>query len=77
MPKVYADGNQRQKAKIIRILCGATKGKQKDLAERWGISQPAVSQRLNNGNITLFDLWQAKDLIAIDSKDIMEMIGKE
>ena len=77
MPKVYQGKEDRQKAKIIRILCGACKGKQKDLAERWGISQPAVSQRLNNGNITLFDIWQAKDLIAIDSADIAEMIGKE
>lgn len=76
MPKTYLNQNERQKQKIIRLLHGASKGKQKDIAEVWGITQSAVSQRLSTGNVTLYELYLVKDLIGIDAVDVAEMIGK-
>jgi predicted transcriptional regulator len=76
MPKTYLNQNERQKQKIIRLLHGATKGKQKDIAEVWGVTQSAVSQRLSTGNVTLYELYLVKDLIGIDAVDVAEMIGK-
>lgn len=74
MPKVYLSAEDRQRDKIIRAIGWATKGKQKDLAKVWGISQPAVSQRLKHGNITLIDLWKARGILDID---LGELVGKE
>ena len=76
MPKTYLNQDERQKQKIIRLLHGASKGKQKDIAEKWGVTQSAVSQRLSTGNVTLYDLYLAKDVIGIDAVDVAEMIGK-
>ena len=76
MPKVYLSQTERQERKIIRTLSGAAKGKQKALAERWGITQSAVSQRLSKGNVTLIDLWKARDVLDIDGEDLAELIGE-
>lgn len=74
MPKVYTSAADKQAAKIIRILKGAATGHQNDLADVWGISQQAVSHRLNTGNITLIDLWKARHIIDLDTKDIEYLI---
>lgn len=74
MPKVYTSTADRQQQKIIRILKGAANGQQNALADVWGISQQAVSHRLNTGNITLIDLWKARHIIDLDAKDIEYLI---
>ena len=78
MPKIYASREERQKAKIIRDLTGMAKGKQNDLASCWGISQPAVSHRLNTGNVSIMDLYEARHVFGIDEIDdlIRDIIGK-
>lgn len=72
MPKIYASREERQKAKIIRELSGMAKGHQAELAELWGISQPAVSYRLKTGNISVIDLCKAKAIF--DADDIADLI---
>lgn len=74
MPKVYIDSAERQAAKIIRTLKGAAAGRQCDLADCWGVSQQAVSHRLNTGNVTMLDLWKARDILDLDVKDIEYLI---
>lgn len=76
MPRVYLCQAERQERKIIRTLSAAAKGKQKALAERWGITQSAVSQRLSKGNVTLLDLWKARDVLDMDGEDLAELIGE-
>lgn len=74
MPKVYIDSAERQAAKIIRTLKGAAAGRQNELADCWGVSQQAVSHRLNTGNVTMLDLWKARDIIDLDARDIEYLI---
>lgn len=76
MPKVYINSADRQAAKIIRTLKAAAAGKQCDLAKCWGVSQQAVSHRLNTGNVTMLDLWKARDIFELDVKDIEYLIGE-
>jgi predicted transcriptional regulator len=78
MPKIYASKEERQKAKIIRDLTGMAKGKQSKLADLWGISQPAVSHRLNTGNVSIMDLYEARHVFGVDEIDdlIRDIIGK-
>lgn len=70
MPRTFTN-SEKQQRKIIRELTGAAKGHQKELAEVWGISRQAVSKRLNTGNVTLFDLWLARDLMDLDANDLI------
>ena len=74
MPKVYTSSADKQAQKIIRVLKGASQGQQDALADAWGISQQAVSHRLNTGNITLIDLWKARKIIDLDAHDIEYLI---
>ena len=74
MPKVYTSSADRQTQKIIRVLKGASQGHQEALADVWGISQPAVSHRLNTGNVTLIDLWKARKIIDLDAHDLEYLI---
>lgn len=72
MPKVYLDSAERQNAKINRELSSMAKGQQSNLAKLWGISQQAVSKRLNTGNVTLIDLWKARHIF--DADEIADLI---
>ena len=72
MPKVYLSEEDRQKEKIIRALFWAAKGKQKDLAKVWNISQPAVSKRLSSGNVTLIDLLKAREILNLDLGELLK-----
>lgn len=73
MPKVTSL-TERQAARIIRTIKGATDGKHEQLADCWDISRQAVDYRIKNGNITLLDLWKARHLIDLDAKDIEYLI---
>ena len=74
MPKVYLSENERKKDRIIKTLFVLTKGHQKDLARVWEISQPAVSQRLKKGDVTLYDLYRAREFIDLD--EIADLLRK-
>ena len=54
MPKIKTT-DQIRADKIIKTLRGHAEGHHSELADAWGISQPAVGKRLKSGNITLFD----------------------
>ena len=74
MPKVYGSLAEKQEAKIIRVLKGAADGKHEQLADAWGISRQAADYRIKNGNITLLDLWKARDVFDLDARDIEYLI---
>ena len=63
MPKVYLTQEERQLKRIIRTLQAESKGKQKELAKVWGITQQGVSHRINTGAVTIIDLWKAREII--------------
>lgn len=75
MPKIKTN-DQIRADKIIKTLRGHAEGRQSELAEAWEISQPAVSQRLKTGNITLFDLYRAQSILNLDARDIEYLIGR-
>lgn len=74
MPKVYKSLAEKQEARIIRVLKGATYGKHEQLADAWEISRQAVDYRIKHGSITLLDLWKARDVIDLDAQDIEYLI---
>lgn len=76
MPKVYGSRKDRQAQKIINVLSRAAKGKQKDLATCWGISQPAVSHRINTGAVTMIEMWEARQILGIERGEISDLIGE-
>ena len=74
MPKVYGSLAERQEAKIIRVLKGAADGKHEQLADAWDVSRQAVDYRIKHGNVTLLDLWKARDVFDLDARDIEYLI---
>lgn len=76
MPKVYGSLAEKQQAKIIRVLKVVTYGKHDQLAEAWDISRQAVDYRIKQGNVTLLDLWKARNVIDLDELDINYLIGE-
>ena len=74
MPRVYTSQAERQEAKIIRLLKGAADGKHEQLADAWEVSRQAVDYRIKHGNVTLLDLWKARDVIDLDAHDIEYLI---
>lgn len=75
MPKAFLTSESRREAEINRTLAAMAKGKQSQLAEVWGISQPAVHKRIKSGNITLLDLYKAKDILQFNLRTINYLIG--
>lgn len=75
MPKIKTT-DQIRADKIIKTLRGHAEGHHNELAECWGISQPAVGKRLKSGNITLFDLYRAQDILNLNARDIEYLIGR-
>ena len=79
MPKAYLLEEDRQAAKIERIILGYMKSnriRQKDLAEAWQCTQAGVSYKIMHGNITVLDLWKAQKLLHIETSDLFQMIGE-
>ncbi len=74
MPKVYKSSADKQQAKIIRVLKGASDGKHEQLADVWNVSRQAVDYRIKNGKVTLIDLWKARHIIDLDAHDIEYLI---
>lgn len=75
MPKAFLTSESRREAEINRMIAAMAKGKQSLLAECWGISQPAVCNRIKSGNITLLDLYKARDILQFDTRTITYLIG--
>ena len=74
MPKVYMSQAERQAERIKRVLKGASDGKHEELADAWDISRQAVDYRIKHGNVTLLDLWKARDVIDLDARDLEYLI---
>lgn len=74
MPKVYTSLAEKQEARIIRVLKGASDGKHEQLADAWDVSRQAVDYRIKNGKVTLLDLWKARNVIDLDVQDLEYLI---
>ena len=77
MPRVYLTKCDERKNKIIKFFMAASAGKQAELSGVWGISQPAVSYKIKHGNLTLLDLYNAREVIKLDARDVAYLIGGE
>ena len=75
MPRVFLTSEDRRANEIIALLKGMAAGKQKELSEVWDISQQAVSYKLKHGNVTLLDLYKAREVLEMDLHKITFMIG--
>lgn len=75
MPKTYLTMSDQQEARIQKTIKGWALGKTKELAECWELTPQAVNARIRSGNITLLDLWKARDVFAFDAVDIEYLIG--
>lgn len=75
MPRVYLTSEDKRKQEIISLLTGMAAGKQKELSNVWDISQQAVSYKLKHGNVTLLDLYKAREVLEMDLHKITFMIG--
>ena len=78
MPKVYLSDKERKNAKIRGTIAGYMKinnVRQIDLADIWGISQPAAAYKLKTGHITLVELAQAQRVLKIETDDLVKMLG--
>ena len=75
MPKTYLTKAERQQERIQKMIAGWAKGKTEELSEAWELTPQAVNARVRAGNITLLDLWKARDVFRFDLKDIEYLIG--
>lgn len=76
MPRVRLIEEERRRDAIIKFLSGMAAGHHKELAEVWGISQPGASYRIRHGNVTLLDLYKARDIISLDLRKLQYLIGE-
>ena len=76
MPKVYLKKEDQREQEINTELQRMAAGKHKELAAVWGISQPGASYRIRHGNITLLDLYKAREIINLDLRKITYLIGE-
>ena len=78
MPKIYTSEKERINARITRTISGymdERRIRQQDLADIWGITQPAARYKLKSGSITLTELAQANKLLKIEPDDLISMLG--
>ena len=78
MPKIYTSEKDRINARIQRTIAGYMaehKVRQQDLADIWGITQPAVGYKLKSGSITLEEFARANRLLQMDPEDLVNMLG--
>ena len=76
MPKVYLTKEDQREQEINTELQRMAAGKHKELAAVWGISQPGASYRIRHGNVTLLDLYKAREIINLDLRKITYLIGE-
>ena len=76
MPRTYLTKADKREQEINKELERMAAGKHKALAECWGISQPGASYRIRHGNITLLDLYKAREVMPIDMRKLMYLIGE-
>jgi len=76
MPKVYLTKEDKREQEINTELQRMAAGHHKELAEVWGISQPGASYRIRHGNITLLDLYKAREIISLDLRKLHYLIGE-
>lgn len=76
MPRTYLTKADKREQEINTELQRMAAGKHKELAAVWGISQPGASYRIRHGNITLLDLYKAREIMPIDMRKLMYLIGE-
>ena len=77
MPKTYLTKAERQQERIQKMIAGWAKGKTDELSEAWELTPQAVNARIRTGNVTLLDLWKAREVFQFDLMDIEYLIGGE
>lgn len=75
MPKTYLNSAERQQTRIQKMIAGWASGKTEQLAKAWELTPQAVNARIRTGNVTLLDLWKAREVFQFDLMDIEYLIG--
>ena len=75
MPRTYLTSADRQQNRIQKMIAGWANGKTEQLAKAWELTPQAVNARIRTGNVTLLDLWKAREVFQFDLKDIEYLIG--
>ena len=75
MPRTYLTSAERQQTRIQKMIAGWASGKTEQLAKAWELTPQAVNARIRTGNVTLLDLWKAREVFQFDLMDIEYLIG--
>ncbi len=83
MPKVYISDRQRAQESYKRRIKALVKAKmaehdihQRDVAEKLGVTQAAVSQMIRNGSLSVFQLIQLDGLLRFTDADINKLFER-
>lgn len=83
MPKVYISERQRTTESYKRRIKALIKAKmvehdvkQRDVAEKLGITQGAVSQTIRNGSLSIIQLIQLDGLLQFTDTDISRLFQR-
>ena len=83
MPKVYLSKRQmieesykRRIKALIKAKMAEHDVKQKDVAEKLGITQGAVSQTIRNGSLSIIQLIQLDGLLRFTEGDIIKLFER-
>ena len=83
MPRVYISDRQRAQESYKRRIKALVKAKmaeydihQRDVAEKLGVTQAAVSQMIKNGSLSVFQLIQLDGLLRFTDADINKLFER-
>lgn len=77
MPRTYLTERQRIAARIQRMIAGQMAVlhiKQQDLADVWGVTQPAASYKIRNGAISLTEFIEANKVLQFTDGEMLEIL---
>lgn len=80
MPRTYLTEKKRIEARIQRMITGQMNVlhlKQKDLADVWGITQPAAGYKIRNGSISLSEFIEANKVLQFTNEDLLQILRGE
>lgn len=83
MPKVYISDRQRAQESYKRRIKALIKAKmaehdikQRDVAEKLGVTQGAVSQMIRNGSLSIIQLIQLDSLLQFTDGDLNKLFER-
>ena len=82
MPKVYVTQAQKEKEKLKKRIMAFLRFKmtlegigQKDIAQKLGLTQGAVSKMISSGSMTMIQFLRLVDLLKVEESDFKALIG--